>query len=119
MGYCVNIEIQNVVIPADKVEECEKALQQATDMKGNLVELFEEFRFDVIEERESGDIIIDGFLGEKMNWKDEDIWRAIAPFVQSSDDATIVYHGEDGGHWGYKFKGGKLIMGEAKMEWDE
>lgn len=119
MGYCVSIAIEDVVIPSENYDACEKAVLEALKFnpKMSLIEVFEKMRFEVIEERDSGNLRLRSFWGEKLGYSDELLWETIAPFVR--DEGTVTYHGEDGESWAYKFKNGKLIHGTFELTWKE
>ena len=63
----------------------------------------------------NGDVEIYEFVGGK--WGDEEqFYQTIAPFVE--DGGTIEVRGEDGEHWRYLYKDGKMIEQHAVVSWE-
>lgn len=142
MGYYVTIELENVVIPASKTEECLKAINDlffAKKMKNKasggsnrearyawvnnppkggfpfLVDAFEEWRYDA-HENKNGDVQIDYFAAEKWG-NDEILYETIAPFL--SKNAKIYCTGSNNEHWKYTFKNGKMKSSSGRIVYDD
>lgn len=131
MGYCVTIEIDNIVIPSDKVAEALKSINKLHEPQnlnryasggsskgerwysftnlGNppfedLVEAFDGWRYEA-EQLENGDVILTEFNGEKLG-DDVYLYQVIAPYVAGKGKISIS--GEDGGKWSYDFADGEM-----------
>jgi hypothetical protein len=132
MGYCVDIEINNVEISAEHICQCMGAIN-GLNSKDNynimgggrgdgsikwfswvsypenglfsrLVDAFDGWRYDA-KECDNGGVALISFDGEK--WGDDEIlYKTIAPFVKSSGE--ILVRGEDGAVWKYVFNDGKV-----------
>ena len=61
----------------------------------------------------NGNIIRIEFNGEKG--RDDSELKPLAPFVR--DGSFVEMSGEDGARWRWAFKGGKVIVKDAKMTW--
>jgi len=132
MGYYVDMEISDVVIPADKIEGCLKAINEMFEAESlsrggggtysggaktstsyswvnspdggfkDLGSALNEWRYD--SEIVDGDCRLSYFHGEKLG-DDGLLMDAIAPFVKSG--GTIDCRGEDGALWRWEFDGEK------------
>jgi hypothetical protein len=72
----------------------------------------EAWRWEAGLDEETGDVVHLNFQGEKMG-EDEELWKAIAPFVESGSYLQIS--GEDGATWRWCFKGG--VLSEQSPSW--
>jgi len=125
MGYYVNIELRNVVVPAANRTACLAAVNSLhtvdrwhswvrppeTGKFSNLVEAFTEWRYEVDVDNE-GNIRLNYFNGEKWG-DDETLYATIAPFVA---DSSIMVIGEDGDIWGYEFENGSMFETRCVMQ---
>jgi len=132
MGYYVSITIDNIIIPADKVQECLDAINalfQPETMKkyaggGSFSNNVRAYHYSWVNTPESGafddliaafdewryeaQLLDDGsvevvyFTGEKLG-DDEILYKTIAPFIT---DGTISLLGEDHDHWRFLFNNG-------------
>jgi len=135
MGYCISMEIDSVIIPADKVAGCLAAINKmfgpetpehrsyswVSPPKGSgfktLQEAFDSWRYET-EVNKEGDITLMYFIGEKLG-DDECLFSVIAPFVKaSSRDVTIEILGEDGERWRFVFAAGGVVEQHAIISWE-
>jgi len=128
MGYYVQIEIDNVVIPADKVEYCLKAINKLQEKdrswswveKGereNLQEAFSAWRYSSNFDLE-GNLTLEYFEGEKLG-DDEILFNTIAPFIRDNDPKPMISCvGEEHERWRYIFDNGTITEQTAKIVWE-
>jgi hypothetical protein len=128
MGYCVDVDVTDVVIPADKVREAKKAIRKlhegqdprrfswvnANNFRGSIASMLYEWRWETDEE-EDGSIVVTHFSGEKLG-DDDHLWKALAPFVKAG--GLIEWRGEDGDRWRYTFDGQKMVEQTATVSWE-
>lgn len=130
MGYCITIDLCDVMIKKSNEQKALEALKKASGKDGfggwtspidnaeTLVEALDGVRYDANEE-EVGDetyIVVEYFNGEKLG-EDETIFNTLAPFIE--DGATIYFYGEDDNKWRYSFNNGKLTEDVAEVVWPE
>jgi len=124
MGYCIDVTLREVIIPADKVAACLAEINRICRTEkidwfrgGNpfadLVDAFRAIRYHAT--TVDNDVEIDFFEGEKLG-SDEVIWKTLAPFVR--DGAEIYFRGEDDDHWKYVFKDGNMTVRYGYVEYD-
>lgn len=127
MGYCVGMELKNIVIPAEQRKQALDAINDlfnqpekmgAVDWNGknrtlhfawiqqppkgkffSLEKALEEWRYSS-QENEDGSVTVLYFEGEKLG-DDNVLWSALAPFM--NDDSKIICHGEDDAVWKWSF----------------
>jgi hypothetical protein len=116
MGYCIDVTLREVIIPADKVAACLEVINRLCEAEhidwfrgGNpftdLPTAFSAIRYHAT--TVDNDVELDYFEGEKLG-SDEAIWKALASFVK--DGAEIYFRGEDDNHWKYVFKNGNMTV---------
>lgn len=79
-----------------------------------LTDALHEFRWESIEYNNC--IEISCFIGEKYSTNDEEMFSAIAPYVE--DESYIVMQGEDSYMWRWFFKNGEMEEQTAKITWE-
>lgn len=128
MGYCIDVTIDNLIIPEDKVIPALNAINAMHDgtrcfawvlepLQGgffHIVDAFRAWRY-VAEELETGAVAVTYFRGEKQG-SCKSLFEAIAPFVE--DGATVSMRGEDGAMWQYLFQDGSLREREGRIVWE-
>lgn len=141
MGYHVNMDIRDCIIPSDKVEAALSAINAmhkpeaivANNAGGRsggqrhygwvenpgeggfatLVEAFDAWRYDAWQELD-GSVTLNCFTGEK--WGDDEVLiEALSPFFQNGGE--IIVTGEDGDIWGYRFDEDGITHGKGTMVW--
>ncbi len=129
MGYCVNCHEINITIEPDKLMELGillSKLDQASPTgyrwvepgftkSMNIVEIFDEWGYEV-EQDLDGTVIFCCHNSDKWG-DDEKLFEAIAPAVQDGSLAHFV--GEDGEHWKYVFKNGKMEKRDGAIDFSE
>jgi hypothetical protein len=134
MGYCVTMEISNLVIRKEVIDEALKAINdlfkpatlkkqasggsysggKQTHWSYSWV-TYPEGGFKALEEalqgwryashiNDNGDLEIDMFEGEKLG-DDQYLWKALAKYLT---DGAIYCRGEDGALWCWEIKHGKF-----------
>lgn len=142
MGYCVNMEIGGLIIPAEKIAECLAAINElhtednlnknadggsSTEKWYSWVNNpkdggFKDMKEAISSWRYSGDFDDLGnfhfeyFEGEKWGGDEDYLYHAIAPFV--NDGGLIECRGEDGAQWRYLFAEGKMTEQTGSTIWD-
>ena len=138
MGYCVTIDIQNLIIPKENIQNCLNAINNL--YKPEMIKLFawggspkekcysftynpENGKWDDIKEAfdswryetefdENENLVIIMFEGEK--WGDDEVlYNTIAPFVQNG--AIITIYGEDHEQWSYQFENQEIYHCSHKI----
>lgn len=142
MGYYVNTEDINIIVPKDLLEDAYKAclaLNDMDDLKGggsfgpepkrwfswmpedlstlpDLDAIFTALGFEDCQYNDKGDLV----LGHYNNKKGQEnvFLYTIAPFVQEGSYA--IWHGEDDCWWKDEFHDGKMLSynGEREVKWD-
>lgn len=143
MGYYVNTEDINVIVPKDLLEPAYKAvlaLNDQDDLKrggsfgaerkywfswmpedlttlSDLREVFTELGFENTDYNDKGDLVL-GHYNNKTGQEDIFLY-AIAPFVQ--ENSYVIWKGEDDTYWKHEFRDGKMLTynGEVELKWDE
>lgn len=81
----------------------------------SICDALDAWRYTAFEDREGNAVIETANL---QKWGDDEILLiAIAPFVR--DGCGISFRGEDGRHWCYEFRDGKVTKRYATLVWDE
>jgi hypothetical protein len=119
MGYYIEMDITNLLIKQANIKPCLAAINALFPVSENsryhyawvnnpptgsfntLTEALDEWRYKT--EENNDDIAVTNFTGEKLG-DDEILYKAIAPFIESS--AKIVITGEDDCKWEYIFTNG-------------
>ena len=147
MGYYVTIELNSLVIPASRVEECLKAIndlfmpENMTEDKASGSSYYngeKQSHYGWVNDPPEGGFtnLVDAFAAWRYNadfaqngdvfvsyfdgekWGDDPtLYKAIAPFV--SENAEIYCRGEDGCHWKYVFKNGEAKECSGKIVYDD
>lgn len=119
MSYGVSMEFHNIRIQASNTEECLNAIEAATGSSyDNIVDAFECNRYYAKFDRR-GNVSIEEFTGEKLNFgdcDDEGLWETVGPFIDAN--GYIECLGEDGDKWRWTFDGEAMIRKDPKIEWD-
>jgi hypothetical protein len=143
MGYYVNTEDINVIVPRDLLEDAYKAvltLNDRDDLKRggsfgaerkywfswmpedlktlpDLKAVFTQLGFEDCDYNEQGDLVL-GHYNNKSGQEDIFLY-VIAPFVQ--ENSYAIWKGEDDAHWKHEFRDGKMFTynGEVEVKWDE
>lgn len=79
---------------------------------GTLEELLKDWRFEVENDVETGDITDLHFTGENAG-EEEDLLQALAPFVR--EGSHLYFVGDDGDSFGYFFEAGRCEYREARV----
>jgi hypothetical protein len=64
---------------------------------------------------DDGNIIGVNFIGKKLAGDERNMFRSIAPYIQSG--SFIEMHGEDGAIWRWIFENGKVKEVKANVSW--
>lgn len=143
MGYYVNTEDINVIVPKDLLEPAYKAvlaLNDRDDLKrggsfgaerkywfswmpedlttlSDLKEVFTQLGFEDSDYNDKGDLVL-GHYNNKTGQEDIFLY-VIAPFVQ--ENSYVIWKGEDDTYWKHEFRDGKMLTynGEVEVKWDE
>lgn len=131
MGYCVDVVVENLVIPAENIDACLQAITAlhgtdgsrsfswvnaiGSDKYEDLIAAFRNWRYEA--EMQNGDVAVLYFRGEKSG-SDEELFRCIAPFTRHSETAYITYRGEDGCQWRYVIGNGKFREETGVTTWE-
>ena len=130
MGYYVSMDFADVVVPADKVDDCLKAINALHDDKQpnhygwvrfreggfkTLKKAFEAWRYDANFD-DLGNLHIEYFTGEKLG-DDEFFWESIAAHIESG--ACIDCQGEDRDFWLWDFQEGVCFNRTGKVVYDD
>ncbi len=83
---------------------------------GTLEDMLREWRWNPTTDPETGDITKLEFTGEKMG-DDKLLFTALAPFVEPGGE--ILFRGEDGDAWKYKFDGKNMKEVTARLQWED
>ena len=143
MGYCINMTIDGVRIPAANREACRQAIiamfadgqqyswVQKPGSDTTLVDLFKSWAFSTTEKDpglpyseegpvSKGDLHLEHYEGEKSG-SEAALFEAIAPFVEPPEgqEATIEIKGEDAERWRFIFKDGNAIQQNAEITWKD
>ena len=146
MGYRIDVSINDFIIPAEKVADCLKKINDLYEPEvmdshggggsydgnkltkhyswvqdspeGGFTSLVEAFYAWRYEAGDcgNGDVEVISFNGEKLG-DDPFFFGEIAPFVKET--AEIYFVGEDGLHWKLAFKGGKCKEHSGKVVYDD
>lgn len=132
MGYYINVGVGSIVILEKDVESALEAIndlmltgQQFSWVNGprnviegyrSLHEALEDWRFDSGYDL-NGNFAIKNFTGEKLG-HDEELFEVIAPFIVSQPLAQIIYSGEDGEKWRYRFHDGTFTKEDSVFKSD-
>ena len=139
MGYYVNTEDINIIVPKDLLEPAYKAVLamnednslkrggggMGTERKfwfswmpedlstlADLKEVLENLGFEGTDYNEAGDLVL-GYYNSKTGQEDLFLDR-IAPFVQEGSYA--IWKGEDNSFWKWEFTDGKMLVIPGEME---
>lgn len=102
MGYC--IEITN------------SSFSVKTENLGRVLKPLENHGYS-LEIDDDGNVTGIDFMGEKMSYCEDEMFKKIAPFVENG--SFIEMRGEDGSMWRWVFKDGKCREIKAKTIWPE
>lgn len=115
MGYYSEMDFAGKLKP-NKVEELKKKIKEIKE-KSKKSKKLEGFYWYFLEDA----MITKNENGWWIDWDDydgkwyfdEEFAKFIAPYVENQD---MIFHGEDGETWGYRFQDGKILILEAVME---
>lgn len=146
MGYCVSVELHNVKIDFNKAAEALAAINALHDPDvmakkagggyfvsgdirrgwyrwvqnppaggfSSLEDALREWRYEASADNEHLCWLVDYFTGEKLG-DDEYLWGALAPYM--ADGGCVIFRGEDGETWRYRFQGGRMFNETAQLVW--
>ena len=143
MGYYVNTEDINIIVPNDLVEPAYKAvlaLNDQDDLKrggsfgaerkywfswmpedlttlSDLKEVFTQLGFEGTDYNKDGDLVL-GHYNNKTGQEDIFLYT-IAPFVQ--ENSYVIWKGEDDAYWKHEFHDGVMLSynGEVEVRWSD
>jgi hypothetical protein len=132
MGYSMSLNEAHWSVPTDKADAALTAIKaMVRSLEGTrygayawvdsgevaqattLVEALGAWRWEA--EATAAEVTITNFVGEKLG-DDQDLWNAIAPFVQAGSFLHMV--GEDGAHWRWSFDGQTCVEQEGKITFE-
>jgi hypothetical protein len=133
MGYCISLEIDNMLIPKENEQKALDAINALMAKKNktfgahyswvnppaggsfkSLVEALDEWRYHAVDSTDG--IVIDYFNGEKLG-DCAVLWTALQELV--NPEGEIYCTGEDGDKWKWTFKDGKFKETRGRIVWDD
>ena len=124
MGYYMHQTGGKFILRRSQIEQALDALREAgkvtIDLKGTfteqLVDVFHDWSWRLDLDEQTGDIIDVQFEGEK-SVRDEDLFRAIAPFVEAGSFITMM--GQDDESWRWYFDGQEMITQPGNIVYED
>lgn len=102
MGYCMDMTDSKFSVKTENIGRVLKPLEN----HGYSLEIDDDGNATSID-----------FVGNKMSYDEDEMFKKIAPFVESG--SYIEMRGEDGGMWRWVFENGNCREIKAKLTWPE
>jgi hypothetical protein len=128
MGYCIRASVKKFTIKEVNKRPALSAIRSlkddhfswvdATAFKdvGTLEDMLKVWRWYPKTDPETGDVISLSFTGEKLG-DDDVLFKTLGPFVEEGSE--IIFGGEDGDSWKYKFNGKEMLEVKSRLVWED